>query len=125
MSIEVTLDELPAAVDGRAPTAYLVTVGEWGPRVVSVSVHVRADATMTVEVGRHTAANVAVRPAVTLFWPVDFDDPKHTLLVDGTAVASPSGREQLVITPTSAMLHRVREGRGTPSQTEPNGRTES
>jgi len=123
MSIKVAIEELTAAIAERGSTAYLVTVGDSGPRVVSVAVRVRADSALVVGAGRHTAVNVAARPSVTVFWPVDADHPKHALLVDGTAVISPAGSEDLVITPTSAMLHRVREGRGTPSRDEENGST--
>lgn len=100
--------------------AYLVTVGDGlAPRVVSVSVDVgpvhgcepEPAPELSVDAGHHTAANVAVRPTVTVFWPVDEQDPKHALLVDGTATATQDG-DRLVITPTSAILHRVRRGRG-------------
>ena len=135
MSIDVALDELAATVAERGDLAYLVTVGLRGPRVVSVSVVVEAGAGAGVEtgsggvpldglfvaVGRHTAANVAARPEVTLLWPADATHPKHTLLVDGTAAVvdpagddadGPSDGEVLRITPTGAILHRVRTGRG-------------
>ena len=109
MSIDVPLEELAGVVADRGPMAYLVTVGEAGPRVVSVSARVHTDGTVRVGAGRHTSANVAVRPAVTLFWPVDAEHPKHTLLVDGTAAVA---GDEIVIEATSAMHHRVRTGRG-------------
>ncbi len=103
------LGDLADMVAERGPLAYLVTVGEVGPRVVSVSARFEPDDTIRVEAGRHTVANVAARPAVTLFWPLDAEHPKHTLLVDGTAALV---GDELVVTPSSAMLHRVRTGRG-------------
>jgi hypothetical protein len=109
VSIEVPLEELARAVAERGPLAYLVTVGDVGPRVVSVSARVEPDGTVRVEAGRHTTANVVARPAVTLFWPVDAEHPKQTLLVDGAAMIDGG---ELVVMPSSAMLHRVRTGRG-------------
>ena len=111
MSIEVPLADLAAAIGARGPLVYLVTVGERGPRVVSVSVEVTGAGELRVGAGRHTSANVAARPEVALMWPADADHPKHTLLVDGTAVAAADGAEELVITPTAAILHRVRDRR--------------
>lgn len=108
MSIRVDLADVAAAVAERGPAAYLVTVGETGPRVVSVAVAVRADGTLEVGAGRHTSANVARRPAVTLLWPNDDVDPNHSLLIDGTATRADPEAEVLVITPTSAMRHRRR-----------------
>lgn len=123
MSIPVTLAELAATIAERGSLAYLVTVGEAGPRVVSVSVEVGPGAptddtdgpALEVGAGRHSAANVAARPQVTLFWPVDADHPKHTLLVDGIASRADDG-DHLTIVASSAMLHRVRaDNRTTPS----------
>lgn len=115
MSIPVALDQLAATIAKRGDLAYLVTVGEHGPRVVSVTVVVDGDGdgSLMVGAGRHTAANVAVRPQVTLLWPAGGTDPKHSLLVDGTASVSDDG-EHLLIVATGAILHRVRTGRGAP-----------
>ena len=115
MSIPVALDQLAATIAERGDLAYLVTVGEHGPRVVSVTVVVDGDGdgSLVVGAGRHTAANVAVRPQVTLLWPAGGTDPKHSLLVDGTASVSDDG-EHLLIVATGAILHRVRAGRGVP-----------
>ena len=108
MSIRVDLTDVADAVAERGPGAYLVTVGDHGPRVVSVAVAVRADGTLEVGAGRHTSANVAQRPAVTLLWPNDDVDPHHSLLIDGTASRPSPEAEVLVIIPTSAMRHRRR-----------------
>lgn len=116
MSIEVALADLAEAITSRGPVAYLVTVSDGGPRVVSVGVEVGGDphpgtVTLTVGAGRHSAANVGDHPQVTLFWPVDADHPKHTLLVDGTATVTSDG-DRISISPTAAVLHRVRAGQG-------------
>ncbi|MGN6694885.1 MAG: pyridoxamine 5'-phosphate oxidase family protein [Aquihabitans sp.] len=105
MSIDVALEDLAGAIAERGPDAYLVTVRETRPHVVAVTVAVR-DEGLVVGAGRRTAMNVAERPDATLLWPVTPEHPKHTLLVDGTARASDDG-EWLVITPTSAILHRA------------------
>lgn len=106
MSIDVALADLPAAVAARRARPYLVSVRGDRPHVVSVTVGLR-DGVLVVGAGRRTAANLAGNPSVTLLWPLDEDDPHHTLLVDGTAAADPEG-ETLAITPTSAVLHRAR-----------------
>jgi hypothetical protein len=123
VSIEVALADLGAVVADRGELAYLVTVGDLGPRVVSVSVtHRPAPAfdgdeprvALVMEVGRHTAANVAARPQVTLLWPPDEADPAHSLLVDGLAAVE--GAEVVVVTPAKAIRHRIRAGHGRPAQ---------
>jgi hypothetical protein len=109
VSIPVELDDLPDRIAGRTGQAYLVTIRDRRPHVVSVTP--RPDAgTIVVGAGRRTAMNIAEHPEVTLLWPTDDGDPRHSLLVDGTA-APTAGGEELVITPTSALLHRVRAGR--------------
>ncbi|HMJ78224.1 MAG TPA: pyridoxamine 5'-phosphate oxidase family protein [Iamia sp.] len=107
MSIAVELDDLPAKVATRTGQAYLVTIRDERPHVVSVAPDPSADGTIVVGAGRRTTANIAAHPEVTLLWPTDEGDPKHSLLVDGTAAPSADG-DTLLITPTSAILHRVR-----------------
>jgi hypothetical protein len=106
MSIPVALEDLAATVATRTAQPYLVTVRDRRPHVVSVA-PTPVDGTLVVGAGRRTSANVVENPEVTLLWPADAGDPKHSLLVDGTAAASADG-EALVVTPTSAILHRVR-----------------
>lgn len=105
MSIDVSLDELPATIEARGTDAYLVTVRDVRPHVVAVSVSWR-DGVLVVAPGRRTAANIEARPDVTLMWPVSAEHPHHTLLVDGTASMSANG-EWLEIVPTDAVLHRA------------------
>ena len=99
------LEDLAEVVRERGPDAYLVTVRDTRPHVVAVSVVVR-DGTLVVGAGRRTAMNIVDRPLATLLWPVTDEHPKHSFLVDGTARTSDDG-EWLVITPTSAILHRA------------------
>lgn len=105
MSITVKLEDLAGVVGERGPDAYLVTVRDTRPHVVAVSVAVR-DGLLVVGSGRRTAMNIEDRPLATLLWPTSPDHPKHSLLVDGTARRSDDG-EWLLITPTSAILHRA------------------
>lgn len=105
MSIDVALEDLPGVIDERGADAYLVTVRDTRPHVVAVSV-VHRDEAIVVGAGRRTAVNVVDRPDATLLWPVSPEHPKHSLLVDGTARVSDDG-EWLIITPTSAILHRA------------------
>jgi hypothetical protein len=105
VSIDVPIPELPAVVAERGDDAYLVTVRDDRPHVVAVSVGWRGT-DLVVGAGRRTARNIVDHPAATLLWPVTQEHPKHTLLVDGTARTSEDG-EWLLITPTSAILHRA------------------
>lgn len=106
VSIEVALDDLPATVAERGPAAYLVSSGETRPRVVSVAAS-WADGALVVGAGRRTAANIAARPDVTVFWPAGGSHPDHSLLVDGRAEVGEAG-ETIIVTPASAILHRSR-----------------
>lgn len=110
MSIPVELPDLPDTIAGRTAQAYLVSIREQRPHVVSVAPAAQDDGTLVVGAGRRTSLNIAEHPDVTLLWPTDEGDPKHSLLVDGIAALGPDG-ETLVVTPTSAILHRVRAGR--------------
>ena len=112
MSIDVALADLAAAIAERGGLAYLVTVGERSPRIMSVTVELADDGTLVMAVGRHTLANAAARPDVALLWPADATNPTHTLLVDATATDAAGDDGDLVVRPTSAILHRVRAGRG-------------
>lgn len=105
MSITVELDDLVDVIAERGADAYLVTVRDTRPHVVAVSVVCR-DGLLVVGAGRRTAMNVEDRPLATLLWPTTPEHPKHSLLVDGTARLSDDG-EWLLITPTSAILHRA------------------
>lgn len=109
MSVEVALGDLPGEISARGPAAYLVSQGTERPRVVSVTA-TSSDGAVVVGAGRRTAANVAARPEVTVFWPAGGPDPDHSLLVDGTATVDPTG-ETISVVPTAAILHRSRTDR--------------
>lgn len=107
MSIPVSLDRLREEVAARGSAAFLVTVGEDGPHVVSVRLGWDGDV-LAAGAGDRTAANVAARPAATLLWPAPaFED--LSLLIDGTAAADDG---TVRITPVRAVLHRSAAGAG-------------
>jgi hypothetical protein len=98
---------LPERIEEYGPVAHLVTVSsEAAPHVVAVRVEQRGGE-LVVGAGRHTAANAAGRPRVTLLWAAP-PGRHYSLLVDGKARSSGDGN--LAITPTRAVLHRTPEG---------------
>lgn len=107
VSIPVSLDRLREEVAERGSAAFLVTVGDAGPHVVSVRIGWDGDA-LAAGCGDRTAANVASTPAVTLLWPAPAFE-ELSLLVDGTAKAADG---TIVVTPTKAVLHRSAAGAG-------------
>ncbi len=60
--------------------------------------------TLAMGAGRTTRANVSARPAVVVVW-IAPDENEHCLIVDGQAGESPAG--EFIVTPTSAVLHRL------------------
>jgi hypothetical protein len=106
----IELDDLGAAIAARGAAAYLVSIGDERPHVVSVAVEVLADASddgaprLRVGAGRTTPRNVAVRPAVTLLWPASDEHPDLSLLVDGTATVD-DPPDTITIEVTGAILH--------------------
>ena len=87
--------------------AYLLTVtGDGRPHAVAV-VQRWQDGRIMADAGRHTRANVAERPAVSLLWP-SLDRTGPTLIVDGTGVVNGGDDPTVVITPTRAVLHLLR-----------------
>jgi Pyridoxamine 5'-phosphate oxidase len=102
MSVKVELGELATTL-ADFDVAYLVTVSEEGrSHVLSVWAD-PTDAGLVVEgVGRHTQANAAVHPDVTLVFP-PLEAGGHTLLVDGRASVDDT---TVTIAPTKAILHR-------------------
>lgn len=97
--------ELPAAIAERGSAAFLVSIGDTRPHVVSVAVEVLTDPVrLRVGAGRSTPANVAARPTVTLLWPAAGTDPDHSLVVDGDAETDPDGTT-VTIVPHGGVLH--------------------
>ena len=98
---------LAERVEEYGPVAHLVTVsGDGAPHVVSVRVE-QLGGDLVVPAGRHTAANAAARPGVTLLWAAP-PGRHYSLIVDGTARTAAAGT--LAVTPTRAVLHRSADG---------------
>ena len=111
MSVPVSLDELPQAIErfGRHP--YLVMVGPDGrPRVTSVGVRWHRDQ-LIAGAGRRTAAAVSANAAVALLWPAA-QAGDHALIVDGHATVRDDEERGAVvlIQPAKAVLHVTRAG---------------
>jgi hypothetical protein len=100
MSIPVEIGDLAAALE-KFGSGYLLTTTDG--RVKVVTVDPTYDAGLRVAgPGRGTLANLATNPTVTLVFPPP--EPRgHSLLVDGTARVE---GEDVVVEPTSAVLHR-------------------
>lgn len=106
MSVKVELGELAAKL-ADFDVAYLVTVSEdAGSHVLSVWPEMTAAGIRVDGVGRHTQANAAAHPAVTLVFPPT-ERGGYTLLVDGTATVDAS---TVTIAPATAILHRPAAG---------------
>jgi hypothetical protein len=106
MSVKVELGEL-AATMADFDVAYLVTVSdEFRSHVLSVWPEARDGALFIDGVGRHTQANAAAHPDVTLAFPPTAAGG-YTLLVDGTATVDGS---TVTIAPAKAILHRPAAG---------------
>jgi hypothetical protein len=102
MSVKVELGELGATLAGYG-FAYLVTVGEQGrAHVLAVSPTLAAEGLVVEGVGRHSQANAADRPEVTLVWP-PAEPSGYSLLVDGSASVDGS---TITVRPAKAVLHR-------------------
>lgn len=106
MSLKVEMADLAGRLaDYRF--AYLVTVGDDGrAHVLAVWPEHGPDGLVVDGCGRHSQANAAARPTVTLVWPPNEPDG-HSLLVDGTAtVDGPT----ITVVATKAILHRPAAG---------------
>ena len=85
--------------------AFVMTAGADG-RVHVVSAAPRCDRDgIHVTAGRTTRAHLAANAAVTLLWPRT-EDGRYALIVDGAARGDLDG-DELVIEPSSAILHRL------------------
>jgi hypothetical protein len=112
MSVAVDLEGLSERIAEFGTAAFLVTTGDDGPHVVSVTV-AQDGGRLVAPAGRRTRANLAARPALTLLWPAA-PGGSYSLLVDGTAAAPDAGDagEVVSIIPTSGVLHRVADATG-------------
>jgi hypothetical protein len=110
VSVVVDLAELAVHIERFGPRAFLMTsASEDPPHVASVLVTMKGD-DLVMRAGRRTLANAEARPAVTLVWSSP-NEHEHCLIVDGTAQRATD--EHLVVSPSSAVLHRLA---GVPSE---------
>jgi hypothetical protein len=104
MSVPVTLEELPAAIERFGNTPYLVTVSaDAQPRATSVRVRWQEEL-LTTSAGRRTAANLRENDVVVLLWPAPAPG-EHALIVDGSAQLR---GDTVLISPARAVLHVTR-----------------
>ncbi len=101
MSIAVDLDELPGKI-AEFGWAYLLTVrDDQRPHVVAVTPAWHGGS-LTISVGRGTAANAAARPMITLCYPPS-ELTGFSLVIDGEATVDD---DTITVRPTAAVLHR-------------------
>ena len=106
MSVKVELGELAAKID-EYDFAYLVTVSDEGrAHVLRCGRRSPTHGLVVDGVGRHSQANAAAHPTVTLVWP-PAEPGGYSLLVDGTATVDGS---TITVAPTKAILHRPAPG---------------
>ncbi len=104
MTMKVELGELAERL-GEYSFAYLVTVGDDGrAHLLAVLPELAGDALTIGGVGKHSLANVATHPTITLVWPPASPDG-FSLIVDGTAKTG-ADDSVIVVSPTKAILHR-------------------
>lgn len=102
----------------RYRLAYLVTVGpEHGPHVVTATAVVDGDRLRVGGPGVRTRANLTHRSVVTLVWPPSAPGG-YSLIVDGVA---DSGADEVIVTPTRAVLHRPAQRSAPPTGSEDGG----
>jgi len=101
MSIPVDVGDLARALDDFG-VGYLLSSAEGRVKAVTVEPVASDGVLRIVGPGRGSVANVSANPHVTVLLP-PLQQRGYTLLVDGTAVRE---GDDLVVTPTSAVLHR-------------------
>ena len=108
MSVPVALDALQQQITEFGSHPYLITVGADGhAHVVSVTADMR-DGRIAASAGRTSRRNATVNAALSMLWPAQGDGP-YALIVDGDGAVD-DDREEIAITPTRAVLHRVSGG---------------
>ncbi|MGH1493080.1 MAG: hypothetical protein ACRBK7_27405 [Acidimicrobiales bacterium] len=106
MSIRVESADLPDEILARGPGFLLSSVMDSRPHAAHLSFEVAAangQVELRAGAGRTARANCQQRPAVTVLWP-SIEADGHSLIVDGEARLD--GDEHVIITVTSAVLHR-------------------
>ena len=102
MSIPVDVQQLGVELDRYGPSAFVLTVRDDAtPHVAHVSLTL-VDGELRCPASRTAARNVADRPSMSVLWP-PFEANGYSMIVDGQSRAD---GDELVITPTSGVLHR-------------------
>lgn len=106
MSIQVPLDELPAASAEYGSAAYVLICDTDGPPRVTHSVVTWSDGTMAVSIGRRAAAALAANPTAGVLWPAT-DDQSLSLIVDAAVDGTVDPEGGVVrLRPIGAVRHR-------------------
>jgi hypothetical protein len=106
VSIKVDVSELADRL-GEYGFAYLVTVGDdRRAHLVAVTPELVGDHLVVGGLGRHSTANAAANPDITLVWPPPVEGG-YSLIVDGTASVDDAS---VHLRPTKAILHRPAVG---------------
>ena len=106
MNAATALARLRAETARFGASPFLLTTGDDGrPHAVAVTYSWDGDA-LRLNTGRRSAANVALRPRVSLLWaPIEASG--YSLILDGEAVLGDSAEPAIVVVqPTRAVLHR-------------------
>lgn len=110
MSIKVEVAELAAELEryGKAPFV-MTSSGKGRPHIIQLVIRL-VDGKILARPGRSCSRNVAVQPELSLLWPA-FAEGEYSLIVDGMAELAGGDAEsdeptQIIITPTSGILHR-------------------
>ncbi len=110
MSIKVEVTELAAELEryGNAPFV-MTSSGKGRPHIIQLLVGL-VDGKIVARPGRSCSRNIAVQPELSLLWPA-FAEGEYSLIVDGVAElvgddAVSDEPAQMIITPTSGILHR-------------------
>lgn len=104
MSIPVELTDLATVLPRYGP-GYLLSTDGTRVKAVHVAPVLSGGDLRVPRPGGGSLRNVGTGAPVTLVWPPR-DDPGFSLIVDGTARADGPQGEDLVVTPTGAVLHK-------------------
>ncbi|MFV0462552.1 MAG: hypothetical protein ACK5MP_05055 [Nostocoides sp.] len=102
MSIPVDIDRLDEALADFGSGYVMTITPENTVKALTVDPLVRGRLVVVTAASRGTAANLATNDAITIVMPPT-QHHGYTLIIDGSGV--PDG-DQVLVTPTSAVLHR-------------------
>ena len=112
MSLAVTIEQLPTAIETQIGWCYLLTTSDQAlPRILAITPEWDGSTgTLRATVSGGTAASVTARPTVTLLYP-PAQPTGMSLIVDGAGTIEPSDDGPILhFTPATAVLHRPAPG---------------